>query len=70
MDSVDEYGRTAVMYSAMAEREECMELLIKRGASLSPQVHACTCVCRYKAINQYDFSLTMLHLHVCVALLS
>ena len=35
---MDEHGRTAVMYSAMADREECVELLIKRGASLTFQV--------------------------------
>jgi ankyrin repeat protein len=37
VDSVDEYGRTAIMYSTLAEREECVEYLVKRGASLSLQ---------------------------------
>lgn len=37
IDSVDEYGRTAIMYSAMTDREECVEFLVKRGASLNIQ---------------------------------
>ncbi|CAI8012132.1 Inversin, partial [Geodia barretti] len=39
VDSVDEYGRTPVMYAAMADREDCVELLVKKGASPNIQVH-------------------------------
>ena len=49
VDSVDEYGRTAIMYSTLAEREECVEYLVKKGASLSLQVqcvlHVWSCSC-------------------------
>ena len=37
MDGVEELGRTPLMYSSMADRVECVELLLKRGASTAVQ---------------------------------
>lgn len=35
VDDVEENGRTPLMYSAMAEREDCLKLLLKKHAHVS-----------------------------------
>ena len=37
VDTVEENGRTAIMYSAMADRLECVELLLQKGALITAQ---------------------------------
>lgn len=37
VDSVEENGRTALMYCAMAEQVDCLQLLLKRGSFVSAQ---------------------------------
>ena len=35
VDEVEENGRTPLMYSAMADREDCVKLLLKKHAHVS-----------------------------------
>ena len=35
MDETEENGRTPLMYSAMADRDDCLKLLIKKHAHVS-----------------------------------
>lgn len=37
VDLVEEFGRTPLMYSAMAEREECVVALLRHGALITLQ---------------------------------
>ena len=37
VDEIDENGRTALMYVAMVDQVECLQLLISRGATISVQ---------------------------------
>lgn len=37
VDLVEEFGRTPLMYSAMAEREECVVALLRHGALITFQ---------------------------------
>ena len=37
VDEREEFGRTPLMYSAMAERVECVEVLVRRGAFITAQ---------------------------------
>ena len=37
VDSIEENGRTALMYCAMAEQTECLQLLLKHGSFVSAQ---------------------------------
>ena len=37
MDEADDGGRTGLMYSAIADQLECMQLLLNRGATVGLQ---------------------------------
>ena len=37
VDEVEGHGRTALMYSAMAEQAECLQALLKKGALTTAQ---------------------------------
>lgn len=37
MDLVEDHGRTPLMYSAMAEHEECVAVLLRHGALITSQ---------------------------------
>lgn len=54
VDSIEENGRTPLMYSAMADREDCLKLLLKKHAHVSARDNNGQTALHWAAISVSD----------------